>query len=448
MDSILDQRKQEKLHDVVIIGGGPVGLFLGLNLARKGIETLVLEAESDIVPSPRALMYYPIVLHEFKKLGILDEVVEAGYKNDEGLCFRTPASGTNKILAKIPPGKAPQGDIDYGVQLGQPKLTSIIRKHALECPNFSLNYNSRFIGLQQEAGHVTVETKDTNGNTVYHKAQFVVGCDGASSAVRKDLNIPFEGFTWEDWRFLAINIKYNFEEYGYPAANHVIDPEDWAVIVRASHEKEGLWRVATGIDPNIPVEDIEKHVPAKLERLLPGPRPLKYEIVSVNPYWAHERVAKAWTAGRVILCGDAAHVCNPLTALGLTTGLVDVAYLSRLLPQAFAPATAAKWPELLDKYAALRRKEVVEDVQKMTVAGKMRIHSQDRKIVAERDDFFNMLNRNPGFGMFVASTMMKKVPDDLSPPVFMRVIDFFNHVWDVMYIVPRIVFWKIRASFS
>jgi 3-(3-hydroxy-phenyl)propionate hydroxylase len=248
------------------------------------------------------------VLHEFKKLGILDEVVDAGYKNEEGLCFRTPASGTNKVLAKIPPGKAPQGSIDYGVQLGQPKLTSILRKHALRCTNFTIAYNTRFIGLQEDEDFVTVEASSQNGEKNLYTARFVVGCDGASSSVRKSLNIPFEGFTWDDWRFLAINIKYDFAKHGYPAANQVIDAEDWAVIVRASNEKEGLWRIATGIDPEIPVEDIEKHLPAKLERLLPGPRPLEYEIVAVNPYWAHERVAKTFTSGRVILCGDAAHV--------------------------------------------------------------------------------------------------------------------------------------------
>ncbi|ERF73027.1 hypothetical protein EPUS_07121 [Endocarpon pusillum Z07020] len=411
----LPEENISEQHDVVIVGGGPVGLFLGLNLAQKGLDTVVLEAEADINQSPRALMYFPIVLNEFEKFGILDEVVRAGYKNQEGLCFRTTASGSNKVLASIPPGKASQGSIDYGVQLGQPRLAEILRRHAQKYPSFSLQYNTRFVGLEEEHDAVRLETSTPDGKTKYFSARFVVGCDGASSPVRKALGIPFEGYTWHDWRFLAINLRYDFTKYGYPAANHVLDPEDWAVIVRASNVEEGLWRIATGISPDIPVEEIEKHIPAKLERLLPGPRPLQYELVAVNPYWAHERVAKTYRSGRVILCGDAAHVNNPLTALGLTTGLVDVAVLSRLLPQAFTPQHASSWPRLLDKYSTLRRNDFVNQVQKLCLDGKLRLHSTDPKVVAAREDFFNMLNKNPGFGDFVAGTMVEKLPDDLDP---------------------------------
>lgn len=249
------------------------------------------------------------MLHEFAKIGIMEDVIKAGYKNQDGLCFRTPAGGSDKVLAKIPPGKAPEGSIDFGIQLGQPRLAEIIRTHAKQCSEFSIQYNTRFVGLQEEGDIVNVEATTSSGGKKFFAAHFVLGCDGASSPVRKVLDIPFEGFTWDDWRFLAINIRYDFEKHGYPAANHVIHPEDWAVVVRASNKEEGLWRIATGIRPDIPVEEIEQHLPAKLERLLPGPRPLKYEIVAVNPYWAHERVASTFTSGRVALCGDAAHVC-------------------------------------------------------------------------------------------------------------------------------------------
>ncbi|KAI4140375.1 MAG: hypothetical protein LQ341_003859 [Variospora aurantia] len=405
-------------HDVIIIGGGPVGLFCGLVLAQKGIDVLVLEAEADIVPSPRALMYFPIVLHEFAKAGILDDVLAAGYKNQSGLTFRTPASGTNKILAQISLGKPANGSIDYGVQLGQPAVCAIVRKHALLLPNFCISYLTRFSSLQETEDGVEVRaicTSDGVGKEEEkrYSARFAIACDGASSPVRKSLDIPFSGYTWTDWRFLAINIRYDFSAHGYGAANHIIDPEDWAVIVRASNEEEGLWRIATGIRPDIPVEEIEHCLPQKLERLLPGPRPLAYELVAVNPYWAHEKVAGRYVQGRVVLCGDAAHINNPLTALGLTTGLVDVAVLSHFLPRALSPAHSHRWPQLLGRYAHLRRSDFVGNVQKQALEGKLRMHSTDKKVVAQREDFFNMLNKNPGFATFVASTMMETLPEEL-----------------------------------
>lgn len=79
---------------------------------------------------------------------------------------------------------------------------------------------------------------------------------------------------------------------------------------------------------------------------------------------------------------------NPLTALGLTTGLVDVAYLSRLLPQAFTPQNASSYPALLEKYSTLRRTDYIKNVQKFALEGKLRMHSTDKKVVAEREDFF------------------------------------------------------------
>ncbi|KAK7702708.1 hypothetical protein SLS57_011259 [Botryosphaeria dothidea] len=385
------------------------------------------------------------------KVGILEDVVAAGFKNSEGLCFRTPFCGSNEVLAKIPPGKAPQGSIDYGVQLGQPKLTAIIRKHALANPHFSLHYRTRFLSLQEDAdfAHVdamTTEGDDNNEKLLHLSARFVIGCDGAGSSVRKAAGIPFEGFTWEDWRFVAVNIRYDFAAHGYPAANHVVDPQDWAVVVRASRADEGLWRVATGIPPELPPAEIEKYVVAKLESLMPGPRPLKYEIEAISPYWAHERVARTFRAGRVVLCGDAAHINNPLTALGLTTGLVDVAVLTRVLPAALAPETSAQWSSLLNKYAFVRRKDFIQRVQKQTIAGKLRIHSTDPKVVAEREDFFNMLNKSPGFAMFIASLMMEPLPEELWPSSWMAFVSSIRTAFKFISTVALILFWKINAA--
>ena len=258
------------------------------------------------------------MLNEFAKVGVLEEVVSAGFKNSEGLCFRTPFSGSNKVLAKIPPGQSSTSSIDYGVQLSQAKLSAIFRKRALQSPNFSIRYNTRYVAHEEDEDLVRMEIKDSTSDKLEMlQTRFVVACDGANSAVRTALDVPFEGFTWKDWRFVAVNIYYDFAKHGYPAANHVIDPEDWAVIVRASSVEENLWRIAMGIPPGLKPSEVEPYVIAKVERLMPGPRPLDYEIEALSPYWAHEKVAATFRKGRVLLCGDAAHVSVSIVAFHL-----------------------------------------------------------------------------------------------------------------------------------
>ena len=110
---------------------------------------------------------------------------------------------------------------------------------------------------------------------------------------------------------MATNVKYDFVEHGYGVANMIVDPTDWAVI--GAVNKRGIWRVAYGEPPHLSEKELLERVHEKYEKLLPGPRPLKYEIVSANPYWAHQRTAATYRDGRVVLCGDAAHVLTPLS---------------------------------------------------------------------------------------------------------------------------------------
>lgn len=114
---------------------------------------------------------------------------------------------------------------------------------------------------------------------------------------------------------MATNVKYDFVEHGYGLANMIVDPVDWAVI--GAVNKRGIWRVAYGEPPHLSEKELLERLPEKYERLLPGPRPLKYEIVSANPYWAHQRTAATYRDGRVVLCGDAAHVSVPPSEIPL-----------------------------------------------------------------------------------------------------------------------------------
>jgi len=324
-------KASHEYHRVIIIGAGPSGLFLALKLVREGIDVLVLEVGNEISQSPRATTfvssfatnpalltfarYVPIVLHEFEKVGLYDSVAAAGHLNEKGIIFRTPYSTTNEVLATVEVALMPKGVAKYsytGIHLGQHQLTAIILEHAQKHPSFSIKWGQRFSGCREVDGKVEIVTAGAQGEQ-WFTADYLVGADGAGSAVRKALCIPFEGFTWKD-RFVASNVYYDFEKYeGYSTANMVVDTKDWAVIARTGKPEEGLWRVAFGVSEEESAgmdnpEALRRKVVEKYEALFPGPRPLQYKLQSVNPYWAHQRVATEFKRGRVVLCGDAGHV--------------------------------------------------------------------------------------------------------------------------------------------
>jgi 2-polyprenyl-6-methoxyphenol hydroxylase-like FAD-dependent oxidoreductase len=255
------------------------------------------------------------VLHEFKKLGIYNDVEAAGHKNKEGIMFRKTNEKGGEILGQLMTGLLPKGEVTYnfaGIHLGQGELAEITLVHCQQQPSFRIIWGQIFAGMQQPGENGKSVTATFVGPTGerFYTCDYLVGCDGAGSSVRRSLCIPFEGFTWGDFRFVASNVRYDFEGLGgFATANMIVDEEDWALIARTG-PGDAPWRVAFGVRTDIPESEILAELPKKYERIFPGPRPLKYELVSANPYWAHQRVATTLRVGRVVLCGDAAHVSS------------------------------------------------------------------------------------------------------------------------------------------
>jgi 2-polyprenyl-6-methoxyphenol hydroxylase-like FAD-dependent oxidoreductase len=178
-------------------------------------------------------------------------------------------------------------------------------------PNFQVRFSNRFTGCQQdEPGKVRVGVSTPKGEQ-FMEADYVVGCDGGTSAVQRALCIPFQGFTWNDFRLVATNIRYPyFEKYGIGPANMIVDPEDWGVVVLTGKAGDGIWRVAFSVHADMSEEEIRKIMPEKLKLYLPETEEEKKqcEVLTAQPYWTHQRMATKMVVGRVILAGDAAHV--------------------------------------------------------------------------------------------------------------------------------------------
>lgn len=373
----------------------------------------------------------PIVLNEFEKVGIFDDLVELGHQNNDGIQFRTPHNKGDELLTTVKLNLVPKSLKRYpfiGINTGQDRLAHLILKHAQRLPNFHIKFSHTFAGVQQDDNGVHITAVTSRGEK-YFAAKYLIGADGTGSSVRRSQCIPFRGFTWNDFRFMAVNIEYDFASHGYSTGVMVVDEEDWAVIARI--DKEGLWRVAFGVRCSIPEKELLAQLPEKLERLMPGPRPLNYKIVAANPYWAHQRVAEKLTSGRVILTGDAAHVShpstdcrfvvlilngclqsnNPIGGLGLTTGLLDATSLGNCMIRILTknePDPAA----LLERYSTVRKKAFVEYTNTASIENKLRLHCQDDEFKTKRATFIKNITDDPEATVNMAKAMNEVMDDD------------------------------------
>jgi 2-polyprenyl-6-methoxyphenol hydroxylase-like FAD-dependent oxidoreductase len=351
---------------VIIVGAGPVGFVTAYGLARKGIEVRLLEADAVISSSPRAAIYFPTTLEILDRLGLLEEAQAIGYSSTR-FAMRYPATG-EVIEADATTSVPPESPYARNLHLGQHVLADLVMRHLLALPNARLLWRHKVVALEQDGAGVNLGV-DTPEGRVTLRADWVVGTDGSHSAVRQLLALPFEGHTWPD-RFVATNLEYDFEAHGFQPANMISDPDEWGVVARLG--RENLWRVTFGEDASLDESRFYERIPQHYARLLPAPGP--YRIVAAAPYRVHERCAPRFRVGRVLLAGDAAHVCNPCGGMGLTSGIIDADALIKVLG---AVLDGRAGDEVLDFYAEERRRVFREVVSPIATSFKRQLSEKD-----------------------------------------------------------------------
>ncbi|HRO59210.1 MAG TPA: FAD-dependent monooxygenase [Burkholderiaceae bacterium] len=337
-----------KQMDVLIVGAGPVGLLCALGLAREGINVTILESEAGIVDSPRAMVYHWSVLAGLEKLGVLDDAMRTGFsKTDYRYLVHKTGESIEWTLDVL------KGHVrhPYNVHLGQNRLAEIALRHVERLGNVELHWSTRFESLVQDEDGVTVEASGPVGVERY-RAAWLIGADGARSAVRRNLGLGFDGMTW-DKRFVATNIRFDLESLGHPRSTMLLDDVYGAIIAKI--DKDDLWRCTYCEDPSLPEEGVADRIPDMLANILPGADSL--ELVQYSPYRMHQRAASRFRVGRVLLAGDSAHSTNPTGGLGLTSGLFDTYVLYEALA---AVIRGEAEDSLLDRYAEERRRVFLE----------------------------------------------------------------------------------------
>jgi 3-(3-hydroxy-phenyl)propionate hydroxylase len=368
---------------VGIVGAGPVGVVAALACAQRGMRVVLFEAGREIDHSPRAATTHPSTLEMLAGLGLLDEFCSVGltarhFQFWDGATKTLVAEFDHEVLRDETP-------YPYVVQTEQHKLCEIGLRRLVAMPNVEVRMGNPVTGLAQDANGVRLLT---SGEEAF---DYVIACDGGRSTVRKCLDIEFEGYTWPE-RFLVLTTLFDFEKaLGCCPRSYISDPEEWTNLFKVSGDDlKGRWRAVFPARDN--ESDEEAFSEAAVRRRmckLTGDHPAE-SLVHRNIYRVHQRVAKAFRAGRVFLAGDAAHVNNPVGGLGLNCGIHDALELAQTL---HLVASGQAGEEILGRYERRRRPLNIEYVQQQTVANKKRLEERDPRV---RRANFDELRRTAG----------------------------------------------------
>ena len=355
-------------RNILVVGAGPVGTIAALACARFGHTVTLLEAEQKINDSPRASTTQPPTLEIIAELGLIDEYIA------QGLIARTFQfwdRATRRLIAEFDFERL-HGETAYPfvVQTEQHKLANMAIERLRRLPNAQVVMGEKVAGLEQRDGLVTVKTEKGEFD-----ADYVIGADGGRSTVRKSLDIEFEGYTWPE-RFLVITTKFDFQAaLGCCFRNYMADPEEWTNLFKvAGDDLRGRWRAVfnTREDESDDEALSDASVRARLSRVhVPE---AQRDYLHLNLYSVHQRVARQFRKGCVFLCGDAAHVNNPIGGLGLNCGIHEAWDLAGLLDKALRREIGE---QALDAYERRRRPLNIEYVQEQTVANKKRLEERD-----------------------------------------------------------------------
>ena len=312
-------------RNVIVVGAGPVGTVAALACARRGLSVTLLEAQTRIDDSPRASTTQPPTLEILAELGLIDEYLRVGLVSRTFQFWDRP---TLRLVAEFDFDRL-KGEtaFPFVVQTEQHKLANMAIARLRGMANAEVRMGARVVGLTQDDDQVSVQT----GEKTY-SADYVIAADGGRSTVRKPLDIEFEGYTWPE-RFLVITTKFDFQAaLGCCLRNYMADPQEWTNLFKvAGDDLKGRWRAVFNTREDESDEEAlsDAAVRARLSRIHVPERERDY--LHLNLYAVHQRVAKSFRKGRVFLCGDAAHVNNPIGGLGLNSGIHEAWHLSDLL---------------------------------------------------------------------------------------------------------------------
>lgn len=380
--------------DVFIAGAGPVGLTLALDLASRGVSSVVAETRQEgHFPTVRCNHISARTMEIFRRLGLAQKIRNAGLPGDyhQGVSYRTTTTGRELALIRIPSRNDRFTERDDGPdgwwptpepphRMNQIFLEPILIEAAKQSPLIDLRYETAMKSFDQDAEGVTATLEGHGRGSV--RAAYLVGCDGGRSPTRKAIGATLSG-----------DAVIQRVQSTYIRAPQLIDamqvPPAWAMFSMNPRRTGNIYSI-DGIerwlihnylrDEEADFDSVDRDRCIR-EILGVGPD-FKYEVLSHEDWYGRRLVTDKMREGRVFISGDAAHLWVPYAGYGMNAGIADAMDLSWQLAAAIEGWAGEK---MLDAYEA-ERLPITEQVSRYAMAHCEKMAKQRSAVPAEIED--------------------------------------------------------------
>jgi 2-polyprenyl-6-methoxyphenol hydroxylase-like FAD-dependent oxidoreductase len=345
--------------EVLIVGAGPTGLTLAIDLGRRGVRCTIIEQKERPAFLPKMERINARSMEIYRRMGLAEKIRAAGLRADCPMHVYIMLALTEPPLLHLPYPSAAQAKaatratndgtlpLEPYQLISQYTLEPLLKSIAETIPAVTVRFGCEFLSLQQDRDGVTARVRGSDGREQDLRSAYLVGCDGGTSPVRKELGIKLSG----EGNLLGLRqALYHCEELfeRLPLGNgpgkgrhyHVADNKATQLIMQDSTKH---WTLHSMLETDAEMDRQFKSTVGVA---------IKYERLSCDPWRQNLLLADRYGKGRVFLAGDAVHLVIPTGGLGMNSGIGDAIDLSWKLA-----ATLRGWggPQLLQAYEIERR---------------------------------------------------------------------------------------------
>jgi 3-(3-hydroxy-phenyl)propionate hydroxylase len=339
----------QDLFDVAIVGYGPAGVVAAGLLGQAGLKVYVCDRLTEVYAIPRAIALDHEIMRVFQQLGVADAVLPFCEPFTPSEFYGVDGQLIRRMTMVAPP--YPQG-YTPSIVFTQPQVERVLRERVAQLPNVVVELGVEMRRIAQDADGVTLDVVAADGAAKTVRAKYAIGCDGGSSAVRTQLEMPLDDLDFDE-PWLVVDVLVNDRGLAKLPKTSVqyCEPERPCTLV-IGPKNHRRWEISLkpGEDPKQVAQAAETW--KLLARWL---TPDDGELWRQSSYRFHALVAAQWRKGRVFLAGDAAHMQPPFLGQGMCQGVRDVANMSwKLAAVLGGDVTGQAAQQLLDSYGAER----------------------------------------------------------------------------------------------